>query len=222
VPEVARNLREFARVLARVGVGVPKPRWLVGKRLAEQTGRAEGNLAQHEATAQLAHTVVALEQVDDRLKLGCVGAGDAEYDPFLCAVGLANIEIVEREGLVQNAAELGRYLRSALQELQRDCEIVGDVRGLGLMLGIEIVGDKASKTSSPLHATAISQYCRDHGLLLGHRPTGAVSGNVIRILPPFILSRPETDRALAILEAAIEHAEGTVGAAAVSGTGWMQ
>jgi 4-aminobutyrate aminotransferase-like enzyme len=90
------------------------------------------------------------------------------------------------------------------------------------MLGVEIVTDKASKTASPLHATAISQYCRDHGLLLGHRPTGAVSGNVIRILPPFILSRPDTDRALAILEAAIQHAEGTVGAAAVSGTGWMQ
>jgi 4-aminobutyrate aminotransferase-like enzyme len=143
-------------------------------------------------------------------------------DPFLCAVGLANIEIVEREGLVENVAEEGRYLKGALEELQRKYETVGDVRGLGLMLGIEIVTDKASKTSSPLHATAISQYCRDHGLLLGHRPTGAVSGNVIRILPPFILSRPETDRALAILDAAIRHAEGTVGAAAVSGTGWMQ
>ncbi len=143
-------------------------------------------------------------------------------DPFLCAVGLANIEIVEREGLVENAAEEGRYLKGALEELQRKYELVGDVRGLGLMLGIEIVSAKASKTSSPLHATAISQYCRDHGLLLGHRPTGAVSGNVIRILPPFILSRPEADRALGLLEAAIQHAEGTVSAAAVSGTGWMQ
>jgi 4-aminobutyrate aminotransferase-like enzyme len=143
-------------------------------------------------------------------------------DPVLCAVGLANIEIVEREGLVQNAAEEGHYLKSALEELHRRYEIVGDVRGLGLMLGIEIVSDKESKTSSPLHATAISRYCRDHGLLLGHRPTGAVSGNVIRILPPFILTRAESDRGLAILEAAIQHAERTVSATAVNGTGWMQ
>jgi adenosylmethionine-8-amino-7-oxononanoate aminotransferase len=59
-------------------------------------------------------------------------------------------------------------------------------------------------------------------LLLGHRPTGAVSGNVIRILPPFTLTRAETDRALAILEAAIRHAESTASATAVNGTGWMQ
>jgi 2,2-dialkylglycine decarboxylase (pyruvate) len=162
------------------------------------------------------------EIADNAAELGFHQSSSHTDDPFLCAVGLANIEIVEREGLVENVAEEDRYLKGALEELERNYEIVGDVRGLGLMLGVEIVTDKASKTSSPLHASAISQYCRDHGLLLGHRPTGAVSGNVIRILPPFILSRPESGRALAILEAAIQHAEGTVGAAALSGTGWMQ
>ena len=90
-----------------------------------------------------------------------------------------------------------------------------------MMLGLEIVTDKPSKTASPLHASAISGYCRDNGLLLGHRPTGAVSGNIIRILPPLILARPETDRALAILEAAIQHAQRTVKSLAVEGTGWM-
>jgi 2,2-dialkylglycine decarboxylase (pyruvate) len=143
-------------------------------------------------------------------------------DPFLCAVGLAHLEILEREGLVENAAREGQYLQDALEGLKRHYEIVGDVRGIGLMLGIEIVTDKASKTASPLHASAISQYCRDNGLLLGHRPTGAVSGNVIRILPPFTLSRAESDRGLAILEAAIQHAQRTVGATATTETGWMQ
>lgn len=142
-------------------------------------------------------------------------------DPFLCAVGLAHVEILEREGLVQNAAEEGAYLKGALEELKRRYEIVGDVRGIGMMLGLEIVGDKESKTSSPLHATAISQHCRDNGLQLGHRPTGAVSGNVIRILPPLTLARAETDRALSILEAAIQHAQRTVQVSAVKGTGWM-
>jgi 4-aminobutyrate aminotransferase-like enzyme len=143
-------------------------------------------------------------------------------DPFLCAVGLANIEILEREGLVQNAAEEGHYLKGALEELKRKCEIVGDVRGIGLMLGLEIVSDKASKTPSPQHASAISQYCRDAGLLLCHRPTGAVSGNIIRLLPPLILTRAETDRALSVLEAAIRKAQEVVNTTAVKGTGWMQ
>ena len=89
------------------------------------------------------------------------------------------------------------------------------------MLGIEIVSDKLSKTPSPLHASAISQYCRDHELLLGHRPTGAVSGNVIRILPPLILSKSEADEALSIIDAAIVHAEDSVQAPAGKGTGWM-
>jgi 4-aminobutyrate aminotransferase / (S)-3-amino-2-methylpropionate transaminase / 5-aminovalerate transaminase len=105
--------------------------------------------------------------------------------------------------------------------MQQKYRIVGDVRGLGLMLGIEIVNDKDSKIPSARHASAISQYCRDHGLLLGHRPTGAVSGNFIRILPPLILQRPEADEALAILDAAIAQAERTVEAGAVSGTAWM-
>ncbi len=143
-------------------------------------------------------------------------------DPFLCGVGLAHIEILERERLVKNAAEEGRYLKDALDALLRQYEIVGDVRGIGLMLGLEIVSDKESKTPSPLHASAISQYCRDNGLLLGHRPTGAVSGNIIRILPPLILARAETDRALSILEAAIRHAEASVTTTAVDGTGWMR
>jgi 4-aminobutyrate aminotransferase-like enzyme len=143
-------------------------------------------------------------------------------DPFLCGVGLAHIEILEREGLVKNAADEGRYLKAALEGLMRKYEIVGDVRGIGLMLGLEIVSDKESKTSSPHHASAISGYCRDNGLLLGHRPTGAVSGNIIRILPPLILARAEADQALTILEAAIQHAQHTVKATAPEGTGWMR
>jgi 4-aminobutyrate aminotransferase-like enzyme len=100
-------------------------------------------------------------------------------------------------------------------------EILGDVRGLGLMIGIEIVTDKKSKTASALHASAISEYCRDNGLLLGHRPTGVVSGNCIRILPPLSLKRHEAEEALAIIEAGIVHAQNTVKRPKASGTAWM-
>jgi 4-aminobutyrate aminotransferase-like enzyme len=105
--------------------------------------------------------------------------------------------------------------------MMRRHENVGDVRGIGYMLGIAIVADKSTKTPSALHASAISQYCRDNGLLIGHRPTGAVSGNMIRILPPLVLDREEADQALAILEAAVEHAEKTVSYTPQPATGWM-
>lgn len=100
-------------------------------------------------------------------------------------------------------------------------EIVGDVRGIGLMLGIEIVTGKTSRTPSALHTSVISSYCRVYGLLIGHRPTGAVSGNIIRMLPPLILKREEEDEALAILEAAMQHAVKTVSGSPQAGTGWM-
>ena len=166
--------------------------------------------------------VTTTNAIADRVQeLGYHQSSSHTDDPFLCAVGSANIQILEDEGLVENAAEQGSYLKAAFEGMMRRYEIVGDVRGIGLMLGLEIVTDKKTKTPSAPHASAISGYCRDNGLLIGHRPTGAVSGNIIRILPPLILKREEADEALAILEAAIKHAEKAVSYAPQVGTGWM-
>jgi 4-aminobutyrate aminotransferase-like enzyme len=166
--------------------------------------------------------VTTTHAIADRVQgLGYHQSSSHTDDPFLSAVGLANIEIIEQEKLVENAALQGDHIKRALEDMQRRHEIVGDVRGIGLMLGIEVVSDKLSKTPSPLHASAISQYCRDHGLLLGHRPTAALSGNVIRILPPLIVDKSEAAEALSIIDAAIVHAQDTVHAPASTGTGWM-
>ena len=166
--------------------------------------------------------VTTTPEIADRVaELGYHQSSSHTDDPFLAAVGLANIEILESEKLVQNADVMGQYLKAEFQKLQSRHEILGDVRGLGLMIGLEIVINKSSKTPSPLHATAISEYCRDHGLLLGHRPTGAVSGNNIRILPPLILNRAEADEALSIFRDAIRHPETTVEAQIPSSTAWM-
>jgi 2,2-dialkylglycine decarboxylase (pyruvate) len=166
--------------------------------------------------------VTTTDEIADKVAaLGYHQSSSHTDDPFLCAVGLANIEIVEQENLVENAANQGLYLKKALEEMRRRHEIVGDVRGIGLMLGIEIVADKDTRAPSPRHATAISQYCRENGLLLGHRRTGAVSGNVIRILPPLILKHDEADKALAIIDEAITNAQRTVRSQTGVGTGWM-
>jgi 2,2-dialkylglycine decarboxylase (pyruvate) len=167
--------------------------------------------------------VTTTPEIAERVaELGFHQSSSHTDDPFLAAVGLAHIEILEREGLVENAAVEGAYIKGRLEQLKERYDIVGDVRGIGMMLGVEVVTDKASKTASALHASAISQYCRDYGMLLDHRPTGAVSGNVLRILPPLILRREDSDRAVAILDAAIQHAQATVTDAQAHGTGWMR
>jgi 4-aminobutyrate aminotransferase-like enzyme len=123
-------------------------------------------------------------------------------DPFLCATGSANIQIVEKYDLVGNAERQGAYFKGELEELKNRYEIVGDARGLGLLLGLEIVRDKESRERAPDLVHAIESRCIQNGLILftGRR------GNIIRIAPPLVITREEIDRALAILEDAIQYA----------------
>ncbi|CEI63219.1 hypothetical protein FVEN_g241 [Fusarium venenatum] len=166
--------------------------------------------------------VTTTPEIADRVaELGYHQSSSHTDDPFLAAVGLANIEILEREKLVQNAEVMGRYLKDEFEKIQAKHDILGDVRGLGLMIGLEIVQSKSSKYPSPQHASAISEYCRANGLLLGHRPTGAVSGNCIRILPPLTLTYEEAEEALSIFRDAVAYSESTVEAEFADGTAWM-
>lgn len=128
-------------------------------------------------------------------------------DPFQCAVGLANLEVVERENLVDRAAQRGAQLKDGLQELSRRHEIIGDVRGLGLLVGIEIVESKASKRPAPQMAARVTDECRRRGLLIGGPRLGARMGlNALRLSPPFIATQEDIARALSVMDAALEAA----------------
>jgi taurine-pyruvate aminotransferase len=114
--------------------------------------------------------------------------------PVCTAVSLRSIEILEREHLAERAAEMGDYLLSRLQELL-DHPHVGDVRGKGLLLGIELVQDKASK--APLAGAAVAsviQRCMKDRFIIG-RNTNTVPGfaNVLILAPPLVITRPEAD-----------------------------
>ena len=123
-------------------------------------------------------------------------------DPFLCGVGLANLDIIEEEGLVGNAERMGAYFKSGLEELRNQYEIVGDVRGLGLLLGLEIVRDKESAEPAIDLMRHIEDYCLDRGLILF--TTGGTP--IIRLAPPLVITRAEIDTALTIMEEAIRSA----------------
>jgi 4-aminobutyrate aminotransferase/(S)-3-amino-2-methylpropionate transaminase len=121
-------------------------------------------------------------------------------NPVCCAAALANIEFIEKENLPARATETGNYAMAKLRELQKKNSLIGDVRGLGLMIGVELVKD-AQKTPATAEAEAIRDACLRKGMLIG---VGGVSGNVVRFQPPLIITRQQIDRALAIFTEALQ------------------
>jgi 4-aminobutyrate aminotransferase-like enzyme len=118
-------------------------------------------------------------------------------NPVASAAVAAVIEIFRREPLVRNAARLGAYLKRRLRTLARRCPYLGDVRGMGLVMGLEFVKDKRSKEPAPELIRPIVDACASNGLLVG---SVGVFGNVVRVAPPLTLTREEADESLVILE----------------------
>jgi taurine-pyruvate aminotransferase len=123
--------------------------------------------------------------------------------PVAAAVALRNIEIMEAERLAERAAEVGRYFLDGLSSLMRH-KIVGDVRGKGLLLGVELVKDRVSK--EPVDAAtigAIVDFCRDNGVIVGRGGGGRRYGNTIVFSPPLVITRAECDRIVETLDRAL-------------------
>jgi 4-aminobutyrate aminotransferase len=118
-------------------------------------------------------------------------------NPVCVAAALATIELLEQE-LIANAARVGAHMKARLDEFPKRYSIAGDVRGLGLMIGVEIVRDQASKERAPDLRDRIVNLCFERGvLLLGAGP------NSIRICPPLVISQDQADFAVDTLEQVI-------------------
>ncbi|MGH7570736.1 MAG: aspartate aminotransferase family protein [Gemmatimonadota bacterium] len=118
-------------------------------------------------------------------------------NPVACAASRATIQVIEEEGLVENAAEQGKRLRDGLEELKARHPLIGDVRGMGLMQGIELVTDRKTKEPAARETTRLLEETRKRGLLIGK---GGLYGNVIRISPCLNIGPDEIDRALGVLD----------------------
>jgi len=126
-------------------------------------------------------------------------------NPISCAAALATIDLLESEYL-QNAAEVGQYTLDALHEIQMRHPSIGDVRGLGLMIGVEFVKDRATKEPAETLSDRVVQLAFERGLL-----TLGCGKSVIRIAPPLSISKSEVNEGLTILEEAITLAENEAG-----------
>lgn len=123
-------------------------------------------------------------------------------DPLPAAVGLKVLEIVQRDGLVARAAEAGNMLADRLRALQQRFDCIGDVRGRGLLLGMEIVADRQSKQPAPDLGARITRCCMELGLSMNIVQLPGMGG-VFRIAPPLTVSDDEIDLGVDILERAI-------------------
>ncbi|HID94067.1 MAG TPA: acetyl ornithine aminotransferase family protein [bacterium (Candidatus Stahlbacteria)] len=122
-------------------------------------------------------------------------------NPVSCAAALATISLLEN-GLVENAKEMGEYFMPKLKELMTKYQFIGDVRGKGLMIGIEIVKDKKTKEKDKKRRDRIIMECFRHGLLIL-----GCGDNVVRFMPPLIVEKKHIDKAVEIFEDVLKEVE---------------
>jgi 4-aminobutyrate aminotransferase-like enzyme len=111
-------------------------------------------------------------------------------NPVACAAGLAVLDVLEEKRLQGNALRVGNYLISGLKALQEKRALIGDVRGVGLFLGADLVLDRQTREPAPQQASYVVNRLRERGILTG---TDGPHHNVIKLRPPLIFSQTDAD-----------------------------
>jgi 4-aminobutyrate aminotransferase-like enzyme len=118
-------------------------------------------------------------------------------NPVSCAVGLAVLDVIEHEGLQHHALEIGARLLDGLRELQSRHPLIGDVRGLGLFIGVELVRDRETLEPADTEATRIIDDMKQRGFLLS---TDGPDHNVLKIKPPMVIQSHDVDQLVTALD----------------------
>ena len=150
----------------------------------------------------LSATVTTEAIEDDTAAKGFLHYTSHVSDPLPAAVGRAVLRTVIAENLAQRAADIGARLRAGLTELQDRHEAIGDIRGAGLMLGVDLVRDRESRAPDERFGTAVTQRCLQLGLSVNIVKFPGL-GSVLRIAPPLTISTADVDLGLEILDKAL-------------------
>ncbi len=187
VDEVQTGMGRTGRMWACEHTGIQPDLMVVGKSLA--------------AGLPLSAVVGRAEVVE---AVGEAGIGGTYVgNPVSCAAALAVFQVFEEEGLVDRARVVGEYLIRELSEVADRCELVGEVRGLGAMVGVELVTDREAKTPAPDHTEFVLRRAAEQGVLALR--AGAYR-NVLRLLPPFVIRDGELERACRVLAETLREA----------------
>ena len=129
-----------------------------------------------------------------------------EKSPVGCAAALATIDYIERHGLAQHARELGGYALERMRKMMAEHPLVGDVRGIGLFLGMELVRDRTTRERAVEEAEAVMYAALSRGLSFK-----LTMGNILTLTPALIITREEMDKALDIIDVCLLEVENQVG-----------
>jgi len=121
-------------------------------------------------------------------------------DPLICAAGIASLDVIEQEDVPAKARKIGTLMRERLEALQQHFELIGDIRGRGQLIGVELVRDRHSKEPATDEGRRIGQYCFSRGLILSIRR----NGSVLRFVPPATTTPGQINAAMDVLAAGIE------------------
>jgi 4-aminobutyrate aminotransferase len=144
--------------------------------------------------------VVARAELMDALPANSISTFGG--NPLVCSGALANLDVLLRDDLQANARRVGRQLLDGLRVVAGEVDTIGDVRGKGLMIGVELVQPGTDMTD-PGRAVSVQEACKQGGLLVGR---GGLRGNVLRIAPPLSLTEAENAEGLAVLGEALRSA----------------
>jgi 4-aminobutyrate aminotransferase len=204
-----RYMQELRELCDRHGI------WLVFDEVKTGVGRS-GRFFMHEHFGIRADAVSIGKPIGGGLPLSGVIAPAAALDqdtynlytlggsPVPCAAGLATLDVLDTERLLENATAVGGRLREGLHSLAVNHPLIGDVRGLGLMVGTELVTDRATRAPADKAAARLVYRCFELGLLVIYC---GLLANVIEMTPPLNLTEREADEALAIFEHALADVE---------------
>ena len=121
-------------------------------------------------------------------------------NPVCMAAGLAVLDVIDEDGLQENSRVVGGRLKAGLEKLKREHNLIGDVRGMGLMLGVELVRDRATKQPAKEETLQVLEEAREMGVLIGK---GGLDGNVIRMKPPMCITAADADFTLDVMHRAL-------------------
>ena len=143
---------------------------------------------------------ITTDEIEEKVSAsGLVVGHSLSNDPMPCNVGIASIDIILEEMLVDVSKRIGAYWREHLERLAMKHEVIGDVRGRGLLQGIELVTNRQTREPAYEQGRSIGRWCLDNGLILSVRR----QGSVFRFVPPFTTTEAQLDQAAEILDQAI-------------------
>ena len=151
----------------------------------------------------LSAVLVSADLADEAVARGFRQSSSHTGDPLLAAAGLATLDIIEKDNLLENVRDIGSYLKRKLTALCDESPVCGEVRGRGLLLGIEFVRAKSTGEPNKAATQVFTDECRRRGLLTGWWNVPYLAPNVVRLMPPYTISGAEADQALAIIQAAL-------------------